>query len=47
MFAPVTTRFTTYGVDLDATCRAYVGAIAALPAMQQWANDAAAEPATR
>ena len=22
MFAPVTTRFTTYGVDLDATCRA-------------------------
>jgi glutathione S-transferase len=43
MFAPVTTRFVTYGVDLDATCRAYVDAIAALPAMQQWTRDAAAE----
>jgi glutathione S-transferase len=47
MFAPVTTRFTTYGVELDPTCRAYVDAIAELPAMQQWARDAAAEPATR
>jgi glutathione S-transferase len=47
MFAPVTTRFTTYGVDLDATCRAYVAAIAALPAMQRWIADASAEPATR
>jgi len=36
MFAPVTTRFTTYGVELDATCRAYVNAIAALPAMAAW-----------
>jgi glutathione S-transferase len=47
MFAPVTTRFVTYGVDLDATCRAYVEAVAALPAMQQWTRDAAAEPITR
>jgi len=47
MFAPVTTRFVTYGVDLDAPCRAYVDAIAALPAMQQWTRDAAAESATR
>jgi glutathione S-transferase len=47
MFAPVTTRFTTYGVDLDATCREYVAAIAALPAMQRWVADAATEPATR
>jgi glutathione S-transferase len=44
MFAPVTTRFVTYGVDLDATCRGYVDAMAALPAMKQWASDAAAEP---
>lgn len=44
MYAPVTTRFTTYGVDLDATCRAYVDAIAALPAMQAWRRDADAEP---
>jgi glutathione S-transferase len=47
MFAPVTTRFTTYGVDLDATCRAYVDAVAALPAMQAWRRDAAAEPPSR
>jgi glutathione S-transferase len=45
MFAPVTTRFTTYGVDMDATCRAYVDAVAALPAMQAWRRDAASEPA--
>jgi glutathione S-transferase len=43
MFAPVTTRFTTYGVDLDATCRAYVDAVAALPAMQAWRRDAQSE----
>jgi glutathione S-transferase len=45
MFAPVTTRFTTYGVELDATCRAYVDAVAALPAMQRWRADAEREPA--
>jgi glutathione S-transferase len=43
MFGPVTTRFTTYGVDLDATCRAYVDAVAALPAMQAWRRDAQSE----
>jgi glutathione S-transferase len=47
MFAPVTTRFVTYGVDLDAPCRAYVEAVAGLPAMKQWTADAAAEPVTR
>jgi len=47
MYAPVTTRFVTYGVDLDAPCRAYVDAIYALPAMQQWCADAAREPETR
>jgi len=47
MFAPVTTRFTTYGVDLDATCRVYVDAVQALPAFVAWKRDAAAEPATR
>jgi glutathione S-transferase len=45
MFAPVTTRFVTYGVDMDAPIRAYVDAIAKLPAMQQWVADAAREPA--
>lgn len=43
MYAPVTTRFTTYGVELDATCKAYVAAIAALPAMVAWRRDAATE----
>jgi glutathione S-transferase len=47
MYAPVTTRFRTYGVDMDATCRAYADAIAALPAMQAWQRDADAEPKTR
>jgi glutathione S-transferase len=47
MYAPVTTRFTTYGVDLDPICRAYVAAIAALPAMQRWVADAATEPQSR
>jgi glutathione S-transferase len=47
MYAPVTTRFTTYGVDLDAPCKAYVDAIAQLPAMQRWLADAASEPQTR
>lgn len=44
MFAPVTTRFRTYGVALDAPLGAYAGAIAALPAMQAWQRDADAEP---
>lgn len=43
MFAPVTTRFTTYGVEVDATARAYVDTVAALPAMRTWRADAAAE----
>jgi len=47
MFAPVTSRFQTYGVELDAACRAYVEAVAALPAMQAWRRDAATEPASR
>ena len=47
MFAPVTTRFVTYGVDMDATIRGYVDAVAALPAMRQWTADAATEPVKR
>lgn len=47
MYAPVTTRFTTYGVELDAPCRGYVAAVAALPAMQAWKRDAATEPVSR
>src|SRR5438132_894187 len=47
MSAPVTTRFTTYHVELDATCRAYVETIAALPAMRRWRAGAEAEPKSR
>jgi glutathione S-transferase len=36
MFAPVTTRFTTYDVPVDDTARAYIDAIAELPAMESW-----------
>ena len=44
MFAPVVTRFVTYGVDLDETCRAYVDAVMALPALEEWCRGAKAEP---
>jgi glutathione S-transferase len=46
MFAPVTTRFITYGVPLDAVCAGYVEAVTALPAMQSWIAAAKAEPWT-
>ena len=36
MFAPVATRFATYGVALDEVSRAYVDASLALPAMRSW-----------
>ena len=36
MYAPVATRFRTYGVELNPTSEAYVEAIYALPAMQEW-----------
>jgi glutathione S-transferase len=36
MFAPVVLRFQSYGVLLDAVCAAYVEAVLALPAMQEW-----------
>jgi glutathione S-transferase len=44
MFAPVTGRFVTYGVDLDDVCQAYVDAVQALPAMRAWRAAAAQEP---
>jgi glutathione S-transferase len=44
MYAPVCTRFETYDVKLDSDCAAYGAAILALPAMQEWAEDAKSEP---
>ena len=46
MFAPVATRFVTYGVPLDTAARGYVDAINALPAMKAWTAAARAEPWT-
>ncbi len=48
MYAPVATRFRTYGVDLsrfgdDGTGAAYMDAIFALPAMAEWTEGAAEE----
>ncbi len=40
MFAPVVSRFITYGVHLDAVAQAYVELIWALPAMQEWVEAA-------
>jgi len=46
MFAPVVSRFTTYAVELNPTCRAYMDAVQALPAMQAWSEAGRAEPWT-
>lgn len=47
MFAPVVTRFTTYRVTVDDVGRRYMETVAGLPAMKQWAADAASEPQAR
>ncbi|MCX7305478.1 MAG: glutathione S-transferase family protein [Hyphomicrobiales bacterium] len=44
MYAPVVTRFDTYGGDLDPDIRAYADAILGTPAMREWYSEAAKEP---
>ena len=44
MFAPVVTRFITYGVAIDEVCVGYCDTIMALPAMKEWVAAAEAEP---
>lgn len=44
MFAPVVTRFRTYGVALDPVCEAYAQRIETWPDMREWAAAAMAEP---
>ena len=44
MFAPVATRFRTYGVSLDEGARAYVDASLAHPAVGEWVAAAQREP---
>jgi len=45
MYAPVTTRFTTYDVKLDRQCADYCETIQALPDMIEWMKDAKKEAA--
>ncbi len=40
MFAPVTTRFTTYGVPMDDVCRRYVAAVQGTAMFQRWRAEA-------
>jgi glutathione S-transferase len=42
-YAPVVTRFRTYGVALAPVLSAYCDAVLALPAMREWVEAAQAE----
>jgi len=44
MYAPVVSRFHTYDVDVGSDTRAYMNAIMALPAWQQWTAAGIKEP---
>ena len=44
MYAPVVTRFLTYGVEMDGLCGDYARAVMDLPAMTEWVEAAKAEP---
>jgi glutathione S-transferase len=44
MYAPVVTRFNTYGVELHGAARAYADAILALPPMREWFAAGQAKP---
>jgi len=44
MYAPVASRFLTYGVQLAGAVQQYADAVLGLPAMREWYEAAAAEP---
>ena len=44
MFAPIASRFRTYGVDLDSVCADYVEAIHTWPAFVKWFEAGVVEP---
>jgi glutathione S-transferase len=44
MYAPVVTRFNTYGIALPAECMAYCERVMALPEMVEWVEAARREP---
>jgi len=46
MFAPIVSRFTTYGVQVNDTAQAYMDAVQNLDAMRAWSDAARAEPWT-
>ncbi len=46
MYAPVASRFVSYGVAIDESTRAYVDTLMNLDAMQEWLRDAEAEATT-
>ena len=46
MYAPVVSRFATYGVRLDPVCEAYRKAVTDMPAFQEWLAAAKREPWT-
>jgi glutathione S-transferase len=43
-FAPVVTRFVTYGVELEPVCAAYRDTVLSLPALKAWTEAARNEP---
>ena len=44
MYAPVVSRFHTYGMDVSPASRAYMQAVMALPAWTEWKSAAVKEP---
>jgi glutathione S-transferase len=44
MYAPVVSRFHTYGIDVSPPSRAYMDAVMALPAWKEWSAAAVKEP---
>jgi glutathione S-transferase len=44
MYAPVATRFRTYGVELDPVAADYVATVFAWPAFREWQTAALEEP---
>ena len=43
MYAPVVSRFETYGIEVDRVCRAYMDDVLTLPAFEKWYGAAEAE----
>ena len=44
MYAPIVTRFRTYGIEVDPVCRAYMDAVLADPDFQAWEAQARIDP---